>query len=61
MTDQDPTAELKALTHERMRLVWQAAQMGGDLNDDDRRTAERCANNGSRSADADEMRNARPG
>ncbi len=62
MTDQDPTTELKALTREHTRLVWQAAQMGSDqLNDDDRRTAERCANNGSRSADADEMRNARPG
>jgi len=40
MTDQDPTAELKALTREHMRLVWQTAQMGSELNDEDRRTAE---------------------
>ncbi len=44
MTQQDPTTELKALTREHMRLVWQAAQMGGEhLNDDDRRTAEAMA------------------
>ncbi len=44
MTDQDPTTELKALTREHMRLVWQIAQMGGEqLNDDDRRTAEAMA------------------
>ena len=40
MTEQDPTAELKALSREHMRMVWQIAQMGGEqLNDDDRRTA----------------------
>lgn len=40
MTDQDPTAELKALFREHMRVVWQTAQMGGEqLSDDDRRTA----------------------
>lgn len=44
MTEQDPTAELKTLSREHMRLVWQAAQMGGGhLNDDDRRTAEAMA------------------
>ena len=40
MTEQDPTSELKALSREHMRMVWQIAQMGGEqLNDDDRRTA----------------------
>ena len=40
MTAQDPTAELKALSREHMRLVWQIAQMGGEqLNDEYRRTA----------------------
>jgi hypothetical protein len=40
MTEQDPTAELKALSREHMRMVWQIAQMGGEqLNDDDRRMA----------------------
>jgi hypothetical protein len=40
MTEQDPSSELKALSREHMRLVWQIAQMGGEqLNDDDRRTA----------------------
>jgi hypothetical protein len=44
MTDQDPTTQLKALTREHLRLVWQAAQLGGEqLNDDDRRTAEAMA------------------
>jgi hypothetical protein len=44
MTQQDPTTELKALTREHMRLVWQIAQMDGEqLNDDDRRTAEAMA------------------
>ncbi len=40
MTDQDPTAELKALSREHLRLVWQIAQTGGELNDEDRRTAD---------------------
>jgi Domain of unknown function (DUF1841) len=40
MTEKDTTSELKVLTREHMRLVWQIAQMGGDqLNGDDRRTA----------------------
>ncbi len=40
MTEQDAASELKALSREHMRLVWQIAQMGGEqLNDDDRRTA----------------------
>jgi hypothetical protein len=40
MTAQDTSSELKALSREHMRLVWQIAQMGGEqLNDDDRRTA----------------------
>ena len=40
MTEQDPSSELKALSREHMRLVWQIAQIGGkQLNDDDRRTA----------------------
>ena len=40
MTEPDPTAELKALSREHMRMVWQIAQMGGEqLNDEDRRTA----------------------
>jgi hypothetical protein len=40
MTEQDPSSELKALSREHMRLVWQIAQIGGEqLNDDDRRTA----------------------
>lgn len=30
MPSQDPTTELKALTREHLRLVWQAAQMGGE-------------------------------
>jgi hypothetical protein len=40
MTDQDPTAELKARSRAHMRMVWQIAQMGGELNDEDRRTAD---------------------
>lgn len=41
MTDQqDPMARNKALAREHLRLVWQASQMGGELNDEDRRTAE---------------------
>ena len=40
MTEQDAASELKALSREHMRMVWQIAQMGGEqLNDDDRRTA----------------------
>jgi hypothetical protein len=39
MTDQNPTPELKALSREHMRLVWQTARTGGDLSDEDRRTA----------------------
>ena len=40
MTEQDTASELKALSREHMRLVWQITQMGGEqLNDDDRRTA----------------------
>jgi hypothetical protein len=40
MNGQNPTAELKALSREHLRLVWQIAQIGGEqLNDDDRRTA----------------------
>jgi hypothetical protein len=33
-------ARNKALAREHLRLVWQASQMGGELNDEDRRTAE---------------------
>jgi hypothetical protein len=41
MTDpQDPMARNKALAREHLHLVWQASQMGGELNDEDRRTAE---------------------
>ena len=40
MTEQDAASELKALSRQHMRMVWQIAQMGGEqLNDDDRRTA----------------------
>jgi hypothetical protein len=40
MTAQDTSSELKALSRQHMRLVWQIAQMGGEqLNDEDRRTA----------------------
>jgi hypothetical protein len=40
MTDQDRTDELKAISREHMRLVWQIAQMGDEqFNDEDRRTA----------------------
>ena len=40
MTAQDASSELKALSREHMRMVWQLAQMGGEqLNDEDRRTA----------------------
>ena len=40
MTEQDAASELKALSREHMRLVWQIAQMGGEqVNDEDRRTA----------------------
>lgn len=39
MTDPDPMTQLKALTREHMRLIWQIAQMGGELHtEDDRRT-----------------------
>ncbi len=44
MTNQDPTPELRSLSHEHLRLVWQTAQMGGEqLDDEDRRTAEAMA------------------
>jgi len=40
MTEQDAASELKALSRQHMRMVWQIAQMGGEqLNDDDRRSA----------------------
>jgi hypothetical protein len=40
MTEQDAASELKALSRQRMRMVWQIAQMKGEqFNDDDRRTA----------------------
>jgi len=40
MTNQDPTSELKALSREHMCLIWQLAQMGGELTDENRRTVE---------------------
>jgi hypothetical protein len=33
-------ARNKALAREHLRLIWQASQMGGELNNEDRRTAE---------------------
>jgi hypothetical protein len=40
MPEPDPTSELKALSREHMRMLWQIAQMGSEqLNDEDRRTA----------------------
>ena len=40
MTEQDAASELKALSREHMRMVWQIAQMGGQqFTDEDRRTA----------------------
>jgi len=36
MTEKDSIAELKSLNHQRIRVAWQLAQMGGTLSDEDR-------------------------
>lgn len=35
MTDQDPTAELKAHSREQLRHIWQLAQASGELDDEE--------------------------